>query len=40
MTISTQKEIQELNISLLLNPMSWNEGMNDEADFDVLSLEE
>eukprot|EP00094_Tigriopus_californicus_P002839 TCALIF_02737-PA protein Name:"Similar to DMXL1 DmX-like protein 1 (Homo sapiens)" AED:0.22 eAED:0.22 QI:0/0.72/0.68/1/1/1/19/158/2211 len=40
MTISSQKEIQELNISLLLNPVSWNEGMNDEADFDVLSLEE
>ena len=40
MTISTQKEIQELNISLLLNPSSWTEGMNEEADFDVLSLNE
>ena len=38
MTISTQKELQELNVSLLLNPTSWDEGMNDEADFDVLSL--
>ena len=40
MTISTQKELQEVNIGLLLNPASWNEGMNEEADFDVLSLNE
>ena len=40
MTIATQKELQEVNISLLLNPSSWNEGMNEEADFDVLSLNE
>ena len=40
MTIATQKELQEVNISLLLNPTSWNEGMNEEADFDVLSLNE
>ena len=40
MTIATQKELQEVNISLLLNPTSWNEGMNEEADFDVLSLDE
>ncbi len=40
MTVSTQKELQELNISLLLNPSSWDEGMNEEADFDVLSLNE
>jgi hypothetical protein len=40
MTIATQKELQELNISLLLNPTSWHEGMNEEADFDVLNLHE
>jgi hypothetical protein len=40
MTIATLKELQELNISLLLNPTSWNEGMNNEADFDVLNLNE
>ena len=40
MTIATQKELQEVNISLLLNPSSWTEGMNEEADFDVLSLNE
>ncbi len=40
MTISTQKELQELNVSLLLNPNSWDEGMNDETDFDVLNLDE
>ena len=40
MAIATQKELQELNISLLLNPTTWNEGMNDEADFDVLNLNE
>lgn len=40
MSVATQKELQELNISLLLNPASWTEGMNDEADFDVLSLNE
>lgn len=40
MSVATQKELQELNISLLLNPSSWIEGMNDEADFDVLNLNE
>ena len=40
MSVATQKELQELNISLLLNPASWIEGMNDEADFDVLNLNE
>lgn len=40
MAIATQKELQELNISLLLNPNSWTEGMNEEADFDVLNLNE
>jgi hypothetical protein len=40
MAVATQKELQELNISLLLNPASWIEGMNDEADFDVLNLNE
>ncbi len=40
MTLSTQKELQELNVSLLLNPNSWSEGMNEEADFDVLNLNE
>ena len=40
MSIATQKELQELNISLLMNPNSWHEGMNDEADFDVLNLNE
>ena len=40
MSIATQKELQELNISLLVNPASWQEGMNDEADFDVLNLNE
>ena len=40
MTISTQKELQELNISLMLNPSSWSEGMHDEADFDVINLNE
>lgn len=40
MSVGTQKELQELNISLLLNPTSWTEGMNDEADFDVLNLNE
>ncbi len=40
MAISTQKELQELDISLLLNPNTWNDGMNEEADFDVLNLNE
>ena len=40
MSIATPKELQELNISLMLNPSSWDEGMNEEADFDVLSLNE
>ena len=40
MAISTQKELQELDVALLLNPNTWQEGMNDEADFDVLSLNE
>ena len=40
MSLTTQKELQELNISLLLNPTSWDEGMNEEANFDVLSLNE
>ncbi len=40
MTMSTNKELQELNYSLLLNPKSWSEGMNEEADFDVLNLNE
>jgi len=40
MALGTQKELQELDISLLLNPNSWNEGMNDETDFDVLNLSE
>ena len=40
MSLTTQKELQELNISLLLNPISWEEGMNEEANFDVLSLNE
>ncbi len=40
MSLTTQKELQELNISLLLNPNSWDEGMSEEANFDVLSLNE
>ena len=40
MAIATQKELQELDVSLLLNPNTWQDGMNDEADFDVLSLNE
>ena len=40
MSITTQKELQELNVQLLLNPMSWSEGMHEEANFDVLSLNE
>ena len=40
MAISTQKELQELDVALLLNPNTWQEGMNDEADFDVLNLNE
>jgi hypothetical protein len=40
MAISTQKELQELDVSLLLNPNTWQEGMTDEADFDVLNLNE
>ena len=38
--MTTQKELQELNISLFLNPVSWDEGMNEEANFDVLTLNE
>ena len=40
MAISTQKELQELDVSLLLNPNTWHDGMNEEADFDVLNLNE
>ncbi|XP_040565654.1 dmX-like protein 2 isoform X5 [Lepeophtheirus salmonis] len=40
MTLATHKELQELDISLLLNPTSWQEGMHEEADFDVLCLSE
>ena len=40
MSITTQKELQELNVQLLLNPMSWSEGMHEEANFDVLGLNE
>ena len=40
MAISTQKELQELDVALLLNPNTWQEGMNEEADFDVLTLNE
>ncbi len=40
MAIATAKELQELDVALLLNPNTWQEGMNDEADFDVLSLNE
>jgi len=40
MAISTQKELQELDVSLLLNPNTWQDGMNEEADFDVLNLNE
>ena len=40
MAISTQKELQELDVALLLNPNTWQDGMNEEADFDVLSLNE
>ena len=40
MAISTQKELQELDVSLLLNPNTWQEGMTEEADFDVLNLNE
>ena len=36
MAIATQKELQELDVSLLLNPNTWQDGMNEEADFDVL----
>ena len=40
MAIATQKELQELDVALLLNPNTWQEGMTDEADFDVLNLNE
>ena len=40
MSVTTQKELQELNVQLLLNPTSWEEGMNEEANFDVLNLNE
>ena len=40
MALSTQKELQELDVSLLLNPDTWQDGMNEEADFDVLNLNE
>ena len=40
MAIGTGKELQELDVALLLNPNTWQDGMNDEADFDVLSLNE
>ena len=40
MSLTTQKELQELNITLLLNPVSWEEGMGEEANFDVLTLNE
>ena len=40
MAIATQRELQELDVSLLLNPNTWSEGMNEEADFDVLNLNE
>ena len=38
--VSTPREILELNMALLLHPSSWSDRAEDEAEFDILKMQE
>ena len=40
MTISTPREILEVNMNILLHPSSWSDRADDEAENDILQMEE
>lgn len=40
MTISTPREILEVNMNILLHPSSWSDRADDEAENDILKMEE
>ena len=40
MTVSTPREILEININILLHPSSWSDRADDEAENDILQMQE
>lgn len=38
--VSTPREILEVNMALLLHPSSWSDRAEDEAEFDILKMQE
>jgi len=38
--VSTPREILEINMALLLHPSSWSDRSEDEAEFDILKMQE
>ena len=40
MSVATPREILELNLGVLLHPNAWTDRMDDEAEFDILYMEQ
>merc|ERR1719319_1401201 len=40
MSVATPREILEINMGLLLHPNAWSDRMDDEAEFDILYMQE